>query len=83
MRNGGMARGSNVTNVVYEEGASAQALDLVGNPPSQATTIHLRVEVVGRVQDPRGPSFTALGDTNVHGRATNVASAWASNNNLV
>ena len=82
MTNGGTDRGVSVVGNVSNEGALAQSLNMVGNPPpNPLTTQHLRQAVDG-VQHPAGPSHTNIGDMNTHGRDS-AADRRKTNNGLL
>lgn len=79
---GGTDRGVSVVGNVSNEGALAQSLNMVGNPPpNPLTTQHLRQAVDG-VQHPAGPSHTNIGDMNTHGRDS-AADRRKTNNGLL
>ena len=69
-----------VVCVVNDIGHYAQAFNMTANPPNPKTAIDLRKRV-DAVQHPDGPSMTAIGDMNVHGRST-AAHRRVSNNGL-
>ena len=77
-----MARGASVVNNVANEGALAQALDCVGNAPRDQQVVHTLRGIVDQTQDPRGPSYTSVGDMDVHERTMSVNSR-VSNNGLL
>lgn len=78
---GRMDMNGSVIDVIMNEGALAQSLSMLANPPSASATGYLRRKV-DQVQDRAGPSFINLGaDMNVHGRAS-AADKRITNNSL-
>ena len=78
---GDMDFGSSVVSNVANQGALAQSLNMVGNPPDHATRFGLRRRV-DSMQHAAGPSFTSVGDMNIHGR-TSAADIRKTNNGLL
>ena len=63
------------------KGALAQALDMVGNAPRNSRVVHALRDIVDMTSDPRGPSFTSVGDMKIHLRST-AGDIRISNNGL-
>ena len=78
---GDMDFGGSVVSNVANQGALAQSLNMVGNPPDHATRFGLRRRV-DSMQHAAGPSFTSVGDMNIHGR-TSAADIRKTNNGLL
>ena len=80
LRSGAMEAGGSIVRNVANEGALAQALDLVGNRPRDALAVHALRRIVDRVEHPLGPNHTSIGSMTVHGR-NNIASDDRTRNN--
>ena len=77
-----MASDVPIASNVVNEGALAQALNMVGNRPADHRTVLNLRQAVDGVQHPAGPSHTNIGDMNTHGRTT-AADRRVTNNGLL
>ena len=70
MQRGELDPRSEIVSNIAKEGVLAQAMYISSNPPADHRTTMLLRDQVDAIEHPSGPSWTSVGDMNVHGRPT-------------